>query len=328
MKILLFKIGAIGNVIMTTPLLRQLRKRFPDARIDYLVGNAAAPVLEGNKDIDGIIRFDEAVIFKRKIFKIRKMAKDMQKRQYDMIFVLDRHWLLNLLSRMFRIKARVGFDRMGKEGKFLTHKVYFDGTRHEIYYYLDLLSKVSKADYRDLRPQIAFGKIPKSIGRLKDFICIAPGGASNPGQKAYSKLWTGYKELVQELSKKHKIVLVGDKKDLRITRNITGKDIIDLAGKTTIQETAAVMKKARLVICNDTGAMHIASCVNSDVLSIFGPTDPRRFAPFKGKYLCKSGNGCPCNDIYGKFNCVGNECISRITAKEVMKAAREMLRGK
>jgi len=65
-KILLFKIGAIGDVLMTTPLVRQLRKNFPEAKIDYLIGKSSSKILEGNKNIDEIIPFKETIFTEKK----------------------------------------------------------------------------------------------------------------------------------------------------------------------------------------------------------------------------------------------------------------------
>ena len=140
MKILLFKIGAIGDTLMTTPLIRQLRNNFPDAQIDYLIGEHSYGVLDANKYLDNIIKFDEKIFFEKYFIKWMKLIFKIRKESYDVIFVLDKHWIFNLVSFLFRIKKRIGFDRFG-EGKFLTYKVPYFGRKHEIFYYLDLFHK-------------------------------------------------------------------------------------------------------------------------------------------------------------------------------------------
>lgn len=79
-KILIFKTGAIGDVIMTTPFLRQLRKNYPNAQIDYLIGNTTSQILENNPNINEIIRFDEKIFFQKKIFKWKKLINDIKKK--------------------------------------------------------------------------------------------------------------------------------------------------------------------------------------------------------------------------------------------------------
>ena len=210
-KILLFKTGAIGDTIMTTPLLRQLREHFPRAEIDYLIGDIASQALEDNPHIDNIMKFNPDIFFKRKIFAYLKLIKNIRKRKYDCIFVLDKHHIFNYTSALFHIPIRIGFDRMGKEGTKLTNKVYFDGTRHEIYYYLDLLKACGKKpDYKDIQTEISLSSkdlayardIIKKYKINKRIIVISPGGANNPGQKALSKTWPkeNYRELVSLLS--------------------------------------------------------------------------------------------------------------------------------
>ena len=71
MKILLFKTGAIGDTLMTTPLVRQLRQSYPKARIDYLIGKSASQALLNNPNINNIIKFDEAIFFKKKPLKLK-----------------------------------------------------------------------------------------------------------------------------------------------------------------------------------------------------------------------------------------------------------------
>jgi lipopolysaccharide heptosyltransferase II len=346
MKILLFKTGAIGDTVMTTPLVRQLRKNYPDARIDYLIGKNAAQVLEGNKNLDEIIRFDPNIFFKKRLFQYIQLVRDIRKRKYDLIFVLDRHQIYNLTAKLMGVPKRVGFDRMGTEGKFLTHKVYFDGTRHEIYYYLDLLKKYGgKTNYKDINTEINLDN--RDIKYAEDtwkkhklsnrtVIAIAPGGANNPGQVAHIKIWPKekYSKLINKILKENSkvtIIILGDNNDKPtskyiLTENHNNKQIIDLTSKTTIQETTAIMKKSDIVICNDTGPMHIASSVNKKIISIFGPSDPKRFAPIHktSVWLWRNYKKYPCSNIYGGFDCDDN-CINNILVDDVLVTIRDMM---
>ncbi len=339
-KILLFKIGAIGDTIMTTPLVRQLRKRFADARLDYLIGRTASQALLGNKHLDEIITFEESVFFKKNIFQWMALVRKVRETHYDTVFVLDKHRFCSLTASFFNIKERIGFDRLGKEGVGLTHKVYFDGSRHEILYYLDLLKAYTgKADYRDVKTELFLAKKDISFAadvwkkhriRKKKVVVIAPGGAQNPGQSVSLKLWPKerYTELTKRLvAKNSAVVLVGDKNDTALSSFIAEKVksplCIDLTGKTTIRQTAALMKNASCIVCNDTGSMHIASAVNERIISIFGPTDPKRFAPLHKKSICLCRNeGKPCNDIFGNFrDCTEKNDCGLISVDEVALAA-------
>jgi len=87
MKILLFKPGAIGDVILTTPLLRQLRRRFPQAKIDYLVGQKPAPVLRNNPYLSQVIPFDEAIIYQKHWLGFLKLIGLIRKNKYQAILI-------------------------------------------------------------------------------------------------------------------------------------------------------------------------------------------------------------------------------------------------
>jgi lipopolysaccharide heptosyltransferase II len=334
-KILFFKLGAIGDVIMTTPLIRQTKKSFPTAKIDYLVGEYSAPVLEGNKYLNKIIRFDEKTFVKMYIFSWLWLIGKIRRRHYDLVFVLDRHWIFNLTAYLAGIRTRVGFDRLGKEGKFLTHKVYYGPPRHDIYCYLDLLKALGgMVNYKDWKEDLfltikdrafALTYWKKHNLRGRKVIAIAPGGAINPAQSLPAKIWPTdrYVELIRRLKKKgYEIVLIGAATDKGFEKQIIQKvNVLSLIGKTNIKQSAAIMQKASLVICNDSGPMHIAETVNKKIISLFGPTDPRKLAPLwkESKYLWKLKK--PTYDVYGKHRGSGNE-INKITVEDVLRCIK------
>lgn len=130
-SILFFKIGAIGDVLMTTPLVRQVKQS--GARVGYFVGKRASVILQGNKTINEVAVFDESIFEKKTIGNIFRMIQlVLQLRHmrhhyhYKTIVVLDRHRIFGLLAKLAGFKKRVGLDRLGKDGKFLTHKNYRD----------------------------------------------------------------------------------------------------------------------------------------------------------------------------------------------------------
>jgi len=321
-KILIFKIGMIGDVLMTTPFVRQLRKNFPNARIDYLVGSAASQVLVGNKNLNEVITFDENIFFRRKIAKLIGLITKIRKIKYDIIFVMDKHRAFNLTAFLSGIKTRVGFDRMGKEGIFLTHKIWYESIRHEIFYYLDLIEILHiKADYYDWKMDLSLTKEDNAFAEKlwkdkklakRKVIGIAPGGGKNPGERTETRNWelANFIELIIQLVKRNFfIILLGGpsdyQKEKEILLNVRSKNIMSLVGKTSIKESAAVIKKCRYFICNDSGPMHIAAAVNKHIISVFGPTNPERKAPlwkestaiWKDQDIYKDSY-----ELYGKIN--------------------------
>jgi ADP-heptose:LPS heptosyltransferase len=273
MKILIMKNGAIGDVLMTTPFVRQLRKEYPKAQIDYLVGNGAAEVLRGNKDIRQAIVFDSEIFFKKQLGRFFNMVKIIKSINYDMIFTLDKHWVFSLFGKLCDIPNRYGFIR-GKEINFLTSGLRYNNEEHEIIQYknlIQLLHKEPDKNYKMYFKQDKF-KLP-----CKDYICISLGGGNNIGETSCIRRYPLWKFHWICYMLNIPIIFVGGKDDMDLA--FSCKNSYNLIGKTTLQETAYIMKNAKLVVCSDSGPMHIASAVNNKIISLFGPTNPKRKAP-------------------------------------------------
>ena len=330
-KILFFKLGAIGDTLMTTPLVRQVCKAFPSAQIDYLIGNHSAGVLKNNKNITTIIPFDEKIFIKKKIISLFSLIKKVRLEKYDLIFVLDKHWIFNVISFFFGIPMRVGFDRLGREGFFLTHKVLFDSVKPEILYYLDLAKSFGiSINEQDVQMDIAIGKNEKKFAQkffkdnnlTKNTIGICPGGGVNPGQLLDEKIWPveKYAKLIKKIKKVNvPILLLGGKTDSSKEQYILEHcgNITTAVGKTNLQESAALMQLCKGVICNDSGPMHIAAASKTKVLSLFGPTDPRRLAPLGKRYRYIWKHGEPCYSVFGKMKKKDHVCLETITVQDV-----------
>jgi len=337
MKILLFKIGAIGDTLMTTPLIRQLRKNFKNATIDYLIGKHSYRVLEGNKHLDNIIKFDEKIFFEKDFKEWIKLIFKIRKRDYDVIFVLDKHWIFNLTAFLFEIKKRIGFDRCG-EGKFLTYKVPYFGRKHEIFYYLSLLRGLGiEPNYEDWEMEIflnendlEFAEKFWNENNLNDKVVvgICPGGARNIGIGDDDlRRWDieKYKELIKKLKERgFEVLLIGGNTDKEIEEAIL-KEVkcISAIGKTSLKESAALLKKCDVVVCNDSGPMHLAAAVNKKVVSIFGPTHPCEKAPLhkESRYIWKQIGCNPCYDLWGRYPnpCpYKKKCINSVNVEEVL----------
>ena len=345
MRILLFKSGAIGDTLMTTPLVRQLRKNFKDTTIDYLIGKHSYGVLDENKHLDNIIKFDEKIFFEKDFKEWVELIFNIGKRNYDIVFVLDKHWTCNLTAFLFGIKTRIGFDRYG-EGKFLTYKVPYFGRKHEIFYYLDLLKGLGvEPDYDDWQMEIflkekdlEFAERFWEKNNLNDKIVIGvcPGGASNTGiENDDLRRWETkkYIGLIKKLKENEfEVLLIGGKTDEELEKN-TLKEVtcISAIGKTSLKESVALLKKCEVVVCNDSGPMHLAAAVNKKVVGIFGPTHPCEKAPLheESKYIWKQQMGCnPCYDLWGRFPkpCpYGKKCMDKISVNEVIESIMQLL---
>lgn len=330
-NILVIRSGAIGDVIMSTPFLRNLRQNFPKAKISYLVGKWSKDVLRNNPNADEIISFDDDIYVKKQFFNVLKLIAKLRKRSFDLCFILDKSWIWNMFAFLIGIKKRIGFSR-GREGIWNTDSVKFEGRKHEIDYNLDLLKKV-KIKPVNYEPEIFSSKKDKQyasdfidkIGNKGRIIGIAPGGAINPGQDAYIKRWP--KERYLELTKlNYNFIIFGGKEDKEIADYIISdsknKNIYNSIGNSP-QQARELMKECDIIITHDSGAMHIASTTNTKLIVLFGPTPAKRFAPLGSYVISKKGRYCPCYDIYGNFKeCEEKNCMEKIKVEEVIKIAQ------
>src|SRR6476661_1297 len=151
MKVLPWKIGALGDVVMTTPLVRQLRRALPEARIDYLTGHRCTAILAGNPHLDAVYGFDDAILYRSRASRLPELVPLL--RGYDCVFTLDKHWVFALVARLAGVPLRIGFQRRLHEGLLHTRTVPYGALRHEIDYYLDLAAEGGwPVDREDVAP--------------------------------------------------------------------------------------------------------------------------------------------------------------------------------
>lgn len=319
-KILIMRSGGIGDVLMSTPLVKAIKNHYKNAEITYFVGNWSKDVLKDNPDINKIFNYNDLTIINFKIFKILKLIKQIRKENFNIIFNLEKSWHWGILSFLFKIPLRVGFDRKG-EGFANSLTVPFNGEKYELEYYLDLarLLKI-KIPTKDMQiyltkqeKQLANNFIKKN--KLKNIIGIAPGGADNPAQQAFIKRWPteNYIKLIKKL-KNRQFILFGGKNDIETCNKLKAKNTVSTAGKLTLKQSAALMEKCNLFLTHDAGPMHLAAATKTKLIALFGPTQATRFAPKNATILkskCK-----PSYTIYGTFKNKSN-CMKKITVNQV-----------
>jgi len=350
-NIAIIKSGAIGDVLMTTPFVRALRHSYPDANITYIVGDKFEGVLKGNKNIDEILTIDTKKLFdsgaREKYSYFRDFAKSLRGK-FDTCFVLDKSYLAGLFAYWAKIPNRIGFDRDG-EGFANTMNIKYMPVKHETEYYLDLLWLLNKGAEKEKGKMNLFvtkqhdnfaSKFLKDNRiRKKDLIIgISPAATKDPQESKSSRIWPAekYTGLTKKLIDVYdaKVIFFGSKDDTAVIekiRNNVKEKTYTSAGRTTIKQAAALIKKCKMFITHDCGLMHVAAAIDVPVVSIFGPTDPRRKAPLnKGSvYITKDTLRCETCEIYGKFPyCDKHTGTDIIEISDVLEKADEIIHSK
>ncbi len=353
-KILVIKLCCVGDILFTTPAVRALRKGFPQAHLAYLVGGWSREVIEDNPNLDEIIIYDTpAHSANRWRALVRTLAclLDLRKRRFDLAVILHRTFFAGLFAWLAGIPRRIGFDYDGR-GRLLTDKVPFDSNRHEVDRYLDIttslgieLNSTSTEMEVDPGQQDFVLDLLKSHGLKPEdkLVAVLVGGGKNPGTTMPTKRWPPdrFARLTDIIMEKYKarVIFVGGPGDEEIVREVMSgmkNEPVDLVGKTTFKQLAAVLKLCTLFVGGDSGPLHIAAAVGTRTVGIFGPSDPRLVAP-RGETHLAVWKEVPCSPCYRPDTVLEGqdfsscprgtlECMKEITLEDVLAAVRQQMR--
>lgn len=339
-RILVVRTDRIGDVLLSTPVIKALRDKFPRAHIAVMVGPYAREIVEGNPYLNEVIVYDKDARQKGWWASLR-FARALKAKKFDLALVLHPTNRAHLLAFFAGIPKRVGYDR--KLGFLLTDRLEHTkqrGEKHELEYNLDLVR------YLGIEPQDAATFMPVTPEAEKwaesflrqEGVADADGlAALHPGASCISKLWPveRFAEVADRLVDKYgfKILLVAGPKDAALAAKVAEgmrHRPVNLAGKTSLSRLAGIFKRCRVLISNDSGPVHLAAAVGIPVISIFGRNQkglsPKRWGPAnqKSRVLHKAGClECLAHNCKNKF-----ACIMAISVEEVLSAAESVLNDK
>lgn len=337
-RILVVRTDRIGDVILSTPVLKALREHYPASFIAVMVSPYTRDIVEGNPYVDEVITFDKDHL--GSLWATVHFAKKLKDKKFDAAIVLHPTVRVHLLMFLAGIKERVGYDR--KAPYFLTTTVPHQkhlGERHEADYNLDLLRPlgIEGAD-REL-----FVPIRPSSERIVDEVLRQAGVESgtllvavNPAASCISKLWplSKFAEVIDAISALYraKVAIVSDSSHRALSEKLLGltKSMpLDLSGRFNLSELASFFKRCALVVSNDSGPVHLASAVGTPVVAIFGRNQPglgpKRWGPLgrDDVFLHKKTSCQPClaHACEKEF-----QCLEAVTAEEVLAHAGRILK--
>ncbi len=352
-KILIIRQSSIGDIILTTPLVRCVRQAYPNAQIDFLTNQEFTDLVRHNPHISNVITYDKKTGFAG----LYALKKQLMAEKYD--WIIDLH--NSLRSRFLRLFSKIISDVKEisvYEKPYIARKLLIN-FRKDIYpkpykkvllKYFDALYSVNKnIQYDNNGTEVFFGeentkKINDLLENNTQIITVCPAAS------AFTKQWLPeyFANLIKKLfeyynfdnQNKHqnnvKIILLGGKADIEVCENIKkmvdnqiNTDLIILAGKCNLLDSAALLARSNVVITNDTGMMHLAEAQKKPVLAILGSTvEAFGFYPFLEKSkIVEEDLACrPCSQS-GENACPKGhfKCMKDILPEKIYEIAIKMM---
>lgn len=343
-NILIIKPSSLGDVVHGLPVLTKLRRRYPEARISWLVGTPAAPLVEANPQLDSIIHFRRGAAGALGALKATGSHFDLVRRLAREKFdcVVDLQGLLRSAGMAAATLAprRIGLSD-AREGAraFYTEIVPVERGAHAVDRYL----QVGRAlDFPATAPEFNLHVADAARLSIERFMGELPTGlrrpyvALSPGTRWPSKDWPAREfaaaaSLLQEHFGATIFIIAARSSapDAAYIERAVGRDVVNMAGRTSLAEMAALLARMDLLITPDTGTMHIADALAVPLVAVFGPTDPARTGPyFQRSNVITAAGACdkaPClrRDCPGR----GGACMAGVAAGAVFAKASTLLEG-
>jgi len=331
LKILIIEIWNLGDLIMMSTIIKPLKQNFPNSRITLLGKSIAIQLFEKNVCIDEYKVFNFPWTAHKNKYRfwswnwkeLIRVINELRKQEFDLALDARGDFRNNLLSFLIGAKRRIGYNWTGG-GYFLTDVAQFDyNNGHRIDAWLNLLNYLG-IKVESPKPYLSVAKDEeewagsflreKGIGEGDLVIGI------HPGARIKTRCWPldRFAEVADYIKDNYKSKII-----VFIEPDDYGQDIPikkeHLKVKVSLRQLIALIKKLNLLICNDSGVMHIACALGIPLVAIFGPGDIKRIGPYGDKYtvVIKEQMECrPCFD-YCKYK--EPFCITKISVEEVLK---------
>lgn len=328
MKFLIIRFSSIGDIVLTTPVVRCLKEQLPNAEIHFLTKESFAGIVENNPFVDKVHLLSHSW---------ETMLHEIKQENYD--YIIDLHHNL----RTLRLKKDLGipsysFNKLNiKKWIYTNLKWNMMPEQHIVDRYMKTVQAFginndgAGLDYFiPEKDEVKLTDIP--VSHRIGYISVVIGAAHETKKLPVEKL----KELCGKMN--HPVILLGGKEDASHGEKIAAVDeikIYNACGKFRLNESADLIRKSKLVITHDTGLMHIAAAFKKPIISIWGNTVPEfGMHPYYGKTQIQNSRfgiqnlRCrPCSKIgYAKCPKGHFKCMNLINVDDIVKEVRNILR--
>lgn len=343
-RILLTRMKFIGDVVLTTPIIRSVRNAFPDAYIAYMGEKNAVSLLEHNPHLNEIIPFDFS---QPTIIEQPRVAWLLRRRKFDLAIDLFNNPRSALLTRATGAEVRVGAERKGR-GKLYTVQVHDDGKPKTAIEFHNQFIKAVGIEPTSNKPEIYLTEDEKREARIylqwldyenNPLDMLKPIVGIHPGATWPAKRWLPerFAELADMIAATlgAQIILTAGPNDDEVVETVVRKSFsnIKVIKNLPLRQVAAIISLCSSYVANDNGTMHIAAAVGTPTVGVFGPGEENIWFP----YSVDEGHAAlrrdvPCHPCHLDFcNREGNgfmECMKLISVREVFDAVEKAGRHK
>ena len=364
-KILLIKLSAVGDAVHTLPVLNKLRRRYPAARLDWLVTPGIAELLQHNPAISNVIEFarDERSAPWRMAPYVAaaRLVAQLRAVEYDLVIDLQGQLRSGFFAFTSGAPVRIGFDKPRADiWKTLSRKIPDEARKHawqgaregSWLAYTDHIA-LPTLDIHPVERYLGIGPMLGLDDGLVDFSFPIPPEARAridalvdyyevakakllvmaPGTNWETKEWRreAFAEVARHfMPKGFAVTLIGSERERALCDDVAklAPGAINLAGETTLSELAALISRATICVTNDSGPMHLAVALGRPVVSIFGPTDPVWAGPYRRDGAVLRAD-LPCSPCYLRqlSRCPNNhDCMKNVSAAAVIERIESTLR--
>ncbi|MFH1767936.1 MAG: glycosyltransferase [Candidatus Omnitrophota bacterium] len=325
-RILVVKISSFGDLILSIPSLAAVKKHFPASEITLLTLERYVPLFSQCPYLDKVVGVDKGY---KRLSHIRKIAVKLRRASYDYIIDFQNSRVSHILT--FLAFARKSFGYARKLGFLLTNRAELSqepvgplASQEKILNLLGLSLDEKKLSFWPVKE---FSSLSFTAVLAKE--CIGINVSASP--KWQTKNWPPsqtkrFIKLFIESFPSFKIVLIGDssaKKAAAILESSFNGSIVNLCGKTSLSDLAAILKSFAVFISQDTATMHLAYSLKVETVGLFGPTDPaRHVVECDNLHIIHKKTAC---SFCYKNRCRRLDCMKNITPEEVCRKVKEII---
>lgn len=335
-NILIVKLSAIGDVIHALPVASALKQQFPRACITWVVEKPAYDILTNNPNIDEIIIFDKPRLksFSGKISYLPSFIRELRNHNFDLAIDLQGLFKSSAIAWLSGASTRLVYCNAREGSHILCRRICGQhASGHVIDRYLDVARYLG---CQIEKPNFAITITPQEAARTSAIAAHAGLNLNNPyvilaiGTNWPNKCWpVEYFTTLGDMLYSNNVipVLIGSAAEQKMAAAVIERAQIppvDLTGRTSLKELAYIIQKAAAFVGGDTGTMHLAAALQTPVVALFGPTDPKRNGPYGSKHTVLTVSH-DCQGCWQRKCSKGQDCLRDIRPEAVFSEIMKKL---